>query len=423
MLPLALLLGFLMILIAFGLQSQSREQLRMSIQRVRGQQARGAADAGLTTALQQLASNADYQGQTQPVTVGEGPESYTVRILRSPTAMPDGQTLPEGCIYVLSKGQASQSVVQIGALVKVGTSGSKGLPGAFGASIEMSNGSRLDSYDSRKGGYKVVNQNATMVTNSESPGSIYLKGGSKVLGSIAVGPKGVIEDDGSDDNESKKDKQDKKDKKDKTSGSSTTIWIDNGASFGSSSLQETPKVLPPVELPSKPGSSDVTIDWKVTDLPPGNYDKVKVSNGASLVLKPGVYVIRTIELSGGARVTLASSDTPVKMYITEKFDLNNGVNISSPSNRPDLFQLNLADGAKYEQSGGTNLTGIVYGPGASIKMENSADVYGAVVGSSITMSGSGSIHYDEALADYALSGGASSSGSTSGVQVLFRQRW
>ena len=415
MLALALLLCFLMILIAFALQSQSREQLRLSIQRVRAEQAQAAADAGLTTALQKLASNADYSGQATPVTVGEGPETYTIRILRSPTAMPDGQTLPEGSIYIWSTGQSTQSRTQVGAVVKVGTSGSKGLPGLFGASVDLSNGSRVDSYDSRKGGYRVVNPNATLVTNSESPGSIYLKGGSKVEGSIAVGPKGVLDADTNSDGTKNSDK-----KAGKTSGSSATIWIDNGASFLSSSLQDSPKVLPPVELPSKVGTSDVTIDWKVTQLPPGNYGQVTVSNGASLVLQPGVYVIRKLEFSGGARVSLASNDQPVKIYIGERFDLSNGVSVSSPTLSPQLLQLNLADGANYLQTGGTNFTGIVYGPGATIKMENSADVYGSVVGSSVTLTGSGSIHYDEALVDYSVGGGSS---GASGVKVLFRQRW
>ena len=323
----------------------------------------------IAPSLQKLASNADYSGQTTPVTMGEGPETYTVRIMRSPTAMPDGQTLPEGTIYAWSTGQSNQSVVQVGALVKVGTSGSKGLPGAFGASVTMSNDSSVDSYDSRKGGYKVVNKNATLMTNSESPGSVYLKNSATVLGSIVVGPKGLLQPGDND----------KKNKDGKTSGSSATIWFDNDASFLTSSLQTTPKEIPAVVLPSKPGPSDVTIDGKVTELPPGNYNEVKVSKGVQLSLQPGIYVIRKLDLSN-----------------------------------------DLAENAKYEQSNDTKLTGIVYGPGASIKLSNSATVYGSVVGSSVTLSNSASIHYDEALADYPL-GGGSSSGSVSGVTVLFRR--
>ena len=81
----------------------------------------------------------------------------------------------------------------------------------------------------------------------------------------------------------------------------------------------------------------------------------------------------------------------------------------------------LADGAEYEQSGGTTLTGIVYGPGARIKMENSATIYGSVVGQLVTLQGSANVHYDEALREFSLDSG--STGDPAGMQVLFRQRW
>ena len=85
-----------------------------------------------------------------------------------------------------------------------------------------------------------------------------------------------------------------------------------------------------------------------------------------------------------------------------------------------LLQLNLANGATYAQTGGTFLTGIVYAPGVDVRMENAATVYGSVVGKSVYMTGSANVQYDEALREFSLGGGDS---GTSGLQVLFRQRW
>ena len=405
-LPLALGLTFALLILAFALQSMSRQQLRMAINRVHFEQAQAAADGGLVMALQQLASNPAYSGQTT-TTLADGPEQFSVQVLKGSARMPDGQAIPDGCLFVLASGQfRSSSVRRAGALVRLGTSGFKGLPGIFGESVVLSNGSGLDSYDSRTGNYKDLHELGTLVTNSVMAGSVRLLGGSKLEGSISVGPKGILEPDPA--------------SKTTTVGKAYTIWRDWGNYYNSASLQTTPLELPPVELPGAPGKLDVKLGNKDKTLAPGNYDKLEVSGGARIKLAAGVYVFNEVELNGGAQIEVAG-DAPVKIYVADKFQLNNGADFSSPSSKPTLLQVYLADGAEYEQSGGTTLTGIVYGPGARIKMENSATIYGSVVGQLVTLQGSANVHYDEALREFSLDSG--STGDPAGMQVLFRQRW
>lgn len=407
-LPLAVLMCFLMILIAFVLQDQARQQLRFATNRLRAEQCQGAADAGLALALSTLATNSAYAGQETAVTLGEGPETYTIKLIKSPNSMPDGQALPAGCCYLLATGRYKTNVAYAGALVKVTDTGTKGMPGAFGSTILLSNGSSINSYDSRKGEPKFFDKNAVVITNSEVRGAVQLKGGSQIEGSIAVGPNGSIETGTLTDRD--------------TEGSNYTIWRNDRASYTSASLQTTPRTMAEVALPANPSTVDLAVTHKKPSLPVGNYDKVTVSNGAKVVLQPGVYIFDTLVLSSGGSIVLASPDKPVKIYIKSLLDINNGFSVSDPSVSPTLLQVNLARGAKYDQSGGSSLTGVVYGPGALIKLSNSADLYGAAVGADMTLNGSASIHYDEALSQYQLESG-SSSGGTAGVTVLFRQRW
>ena len=405
-LPLAVLLCFLMILIAFVLQDQSRKQLQFASLQVRAEQASNAADAGLAVALQELASNAAYSGNSSPTLLAEGPESYTIRVLRAGSAMPDGQSVPSGSVFVLALGVSlGQANARSGALVKVGSSGGKGLPGVYGGSIYMSGGSSVDSYNSNKGGYVKGGKAGSVLTNSASAGSVVLEGSADIFGPILIGPKGRLDPN--------------------TSGGTTmnsayTVWRNWGTSYLSSSVQTTPKDMPAVQIPSPPGKTSVSLGSGKHTLAPGNYDSVTLGGGGKLTLKGGVYVVNKFTIGGGADITVAG-DSPVQIYVVDKFDLNNGADVSSSDVKPSLLQINLAEDAEYEQSGGSKISAVIYGPSARINLNNSADVYGSVSGSDVRLSGSAAVHYDEALAEYSLGGGGGS--GSSGLTVLFRQRW
>ena len=147
-----------------------------------------------------------------------------------------------------------------------------------------------------------------------------------------------------------------------------------------------------------------------------------ISNGAKITLKPGVYQFRSLTLSGGSKITLADTSAPVQFYVEKTFDQSNGVNLSSSDVTPSALQIFMADGSTYRQSGGSDTSAIVYGPNSTMNLSNGTDLYGAVVSSAATMSGSANIHWDESLANCSLSlnGGSSSSGGT--TTVIFRQR-
>lgn len=406
-LPLAVILCFLMLLIAFVLQDQSRKQLQFASLQLRSEQAAYAADAGLALGLQQLASNSAYSGVTTAQTLAEGPETYTVQILKASATMPDGQTVPTGFLYVLANGYSlGKANARSGALVKVGSSGSKGLPGVYGGSVRLSGGAAVDSYNSTKGAYVFGSKNGSVLTNSTNAGSIIIEGASQIYGPVSIGPKGTLDPNSSGGT---------------TMNSGYTVWRDWSTSYVSSSLQATAKEMPAVTLPSAVGKTSVSMGWGTNTLAPGNYDSVSIGSAGTLTLKAGVYVMNSFSIGGGANIQVAG-DGPVQIYVAKNFSLNNGAAVSNSKVSPSLLQINMAEGSTYDQQGGTQLTGVVYGPSATANLSNGSTIYGSMSGNNVKISGASWVHYDESLSEFSL-GGGSSSGSTSGVTVLFRQRW
>lgn len=393
--------------IAFALSWGSRQQLQMAVHRLGSERAQAAADSGLVVALKLLAENSGYAGLAQPVQLGDGPETYHIQILRSPNRTLDGQAIPSDCIYVISTGFFAPTTRRRACtLVRPGTSVGKGVPGAFGSSIALSNGASIDSYDSRLGPYKKGGSQARVVTNSSKAGSVQITGGASIDGTILVGVGGKV--DATVPNGS-------------TMGKDSTIWKDWGTSYEKAEVQTTPLDLPTVEAPGKPGDKDLSLNSKSKSLEPGNYRTVTISNGARLTLEAGTYIFEKLDISGGTRIELAG-DGPVQIFVSKEMQLSNGARLSENGTRPELLQIYLGDGAKYDQSGGTDLVGVVYGPGADMELSNSATIFGALVGDRVKLSGAASIHYDVALAEFSPTGSNSGGGSSSGLTVLFRQR-
>lgn len=405
-LPLTVLLCFLMLLVAFVLQDQSRRQLRFASLQVRAEQAAQAADAGLALALQTLAGNPSYMGSASQA-LAEGPETYSISVLQAGAGMPDGQTVPAGCLFVLASGASlGNAQARSGALIKVGNSGSKGLPGIYGASVRLSGGSFTDSYNSAKGAYASGSKNGSILTNSTAAGSVVIEGASQVFGPIAIGPKGNLDPNNSGGT---------------TMNSGYTVWRDWSTSYVSSSMQSSPKDMPAVKLPAAVGKSSVSMGWGSHSLAPGSYDQVSLGNAGTLTLKPGVYVMNSFSINGGA-VIQVSGEGPVQIYLAKSFSLNNGAVVSKSSVSSSLLQINLAEGSSYDQQGGTQLTGVVYGPNATLNLSNGSSIFGSFSGNKVKISGASWVHYDEALSEFSLGGGSGSPGP-SGVSVLFRQRW
>lgn len=119
---------------------------------------------------------------------------------------------------------------------------------------------------------------------------------------------------------------------------------------------------------------------------PGNGIVVHNPNGAN---PPGVvnfYIqstVTTIDLRGqnGFQAVMDTSST---------------TSVMGPAAALNIWDKSTVD---FNFSGGSNFVGAIYAPNASFKLAGGADIYGAVIASSLTITGNSSFHYDESLAN------------------------
>jgi hypothetical protein len=402
-LPLAMLLGLIILGLGFALSSLARQQLVLAAFQIRSAKAQAAADAGLAVGVLALSASSTYTGTTTPTPVAEGPETYLITVYKTGAAVPDGQIVPTGCAYVRSVGQTSGVTSRVnGAMVKLGGTSAGGLQGVFVNSLMASGGCLIDSYNSSTGPYAYGGTAATVMTNSNSAGSLQLLGSSVIRGAVTMGVGATVD----------------KSPAPYTVGSSDTIWQDWGSSYTSSSAMTSAMTLPPVVLPAAVGTTDLTINYLNQPFPPGNYRNVYITGGARAVFQAGTYVVGNLTMDGGASLTNPTG-TPALVYVSNSVNLNNGVSVSTSSVAAKMVQMYLMSGASYNQVGGASMTGVVYGPGASAIVSGGSNLYGSLTASSLSLIGSGDIHYDTALTTVAPFGGSASSG---GATVLFQQR-
>lgn len=250
----------------------------------------------------------------------------------------------------------------------------------FGANgLNVSGSAITDSYDSRLGAYDPNPNNhdhhGDVGTNVTTPGGVTVGGSIFIDGQVAVGP-GV---------------------NDPVSSVVTgydPAFITGGTSppsntqdvVAQSSTFPMPDVDPPVGL----SCSDYTI-----------------TGGTQLVLDPaggplgnGTYCYHDLTVQGNADL-LASG--PVTVYLTGDL-IARGDSSVGVSSDPRLMTILMTPSAAatLEQgtiTGSTKFYGALYGPKATITISGNADVYGSIVAKQVNVTGSASIHYDEAMTD------------------------
>jgi Flp pilus assembly protein TadG len=243
--------------------------------------------------------------------------------------------------------------------------------------VTISGGSYTDSYNSDNGAYyrSSAGKNGHVCSNSK----ISLSGGSTVVnGDAHPGPTSSVSASG---------------------GSYVT---------GSKTPLDNPLNEPPVDaskaktdndneyVPNSTGNKD-PLDSS------GNY---KLSGGDTAELPPGTYYFSSLTLSGGSSIMITGKTV---IYVSGNVDISGGslVNTTQKAINCQLY----STGSKVTLSGGSQWYGVVYAPTADIvRSSGSADFYGMAVGKTLTLSGGGGCHYDEAL-DYL-------TGHTTGAQLV-----
>jgi hypothetical protein len=159
--------------------------------------------------------------------------------------------------------------------------------------------------------------------------------------------------------------------------------------------------------PVTAGESNIKVkgDIAFPPLQPGRYGDIIVDGKATLTLLQGTYNIKSLKLTGDAKIRIASSTTasqePVIINIAETgmdnpLDLSGGSVGDSSGNPANLFFFYGGD-SEISLSGKADSYGVVYAPNASVKLGGQADWYGALVVKTLEGRGGSALHYDRNL--------------------------
>jgi hypothetical protein len=157
------------------------------------------------------------------------------------------------------------------------------------------------------------------------------------------------------------------------------------------------------------------ISGKPTIVPPTSstvipMHDVKLTGSTDLHLRAGIYEVNSLELGGGAKITVDTGPVIFKIRgenvagnIPLKLD---GGGISNPSLDPTKLQFIYAGDQKVMITGGSDTAALVYAPNASGSFAGQqTNFYGAVVTKYVTSMGGFSLFYDRRLLNTVMTAG------------------
>ncbi|MBN2020128.1 MAG: hypothetical protein JW749_07885, partial [Sedimentisphaerales bacterium] len=167
-------------------------------------------------------------------------------------------------------------------------------------------------------------------------------------------------------------------------------------------------VLPSVSVPASlaflPSGGD--IKTSVTLSASGRYNTIDLKKATLTITEPVMlYITGTITLDNDGEIVIGGptdtdNDASLIIYLYDSFIGDNGVginNLTQDATKFTLFGLDSCTDIRLKNGG--ILYGTVYAPNASIILDNSADVYGSIVGQSFILKNSATFYYDAALRD------------------------
>lgn len=138
-----------------------------------------------------------------------------------------------------------------------------------------------------------------------------------------------------------------------------------------------------------------------------------IKGDVTLILPPSNTNVLKIEGSGKIRLAAGAS---LRIYTPGNIDISGAgfLNSQAPRNL-QIWSTAAAAGQTIALAGSGNLSGTIYAPNAHFTIPGGTNIYGAVVGKSFNMTGSGAFHYDESLIHLGM--GAAGAGAEAGGRV------
>lgn len=439
-------IGFTFVVLALGaaMLGFTTSELKASQSQAQSVVARNAAEAGAELALNQwnhggtpASVTGNVQGTVNGNTVTVG--SYAVTCVLNAT----NNTLAISSSGTENGAPTGAPGQRIKVTASANTSNSDCMPfgqaGFAKNTILLSGSANTDSYNSSLGPYGGSNAGRTnggLGSNSAAAGAITNTGDAHIKGKVVAGPNGNV--------------------------NTSIVWPawSRPNVTGGFGVASSPRALPDVPVPSgglsfatvpvittsagkKGGTATIRPNGGTTLVPARTYDSLR--NNYTWDIQAGTYILTGISLASDQNVVNIYGDvvfichgdivtgglTQFNIYGTLKIIADNpngngivtiGASFSTinPANpyQPSKVQILGTPNCKtVTWSGNNNYVGVIYAPSATVNLTASSNMYGAVVGNNIVMSGAGVIHYDEELGKLGLAGG------TPGPLVYAVQTW
>jgi hypothetical protein len=172
----------------------------------------------------------------------------------------------------------------------------------------------------------------------------------------------------------------------------------NATVTGSIGSRKKPLNLPLVD------ASDAAVDNDNAQLPGILKGKTLVSpvdNKGNFLLDgsktydmpPGTYYFNDFTLQGQSVLNIRG---PTTIYVVGNMTRAGGTHVNNNTQIPANLKI-LMTGGTANVTSNNGFHGVIYAPQTAVTVDGDSDLYGAVVGRTLTITGSGSIHYDEAL--------------------------
>ena len=350
----------------------SLEGKMRAIRTVRSIEARCAADAGLAEAIWAMNEQVEivpWDDSTLPSAVAKaqpnasGTYSYTITGDES-----SGYTVES----VGDSGVAAKTVFCILGVESILFE----YPLFSYGDLDIKNNAEIDGYDSRLGAYGGANQGSTTIgTSGTDNGSIDIGNNAEITGDVIVGtggnPAQVI------------------------SGDEDGI---TGDTYAASEEKELPSITAPV-LNYQGGQPSGTISQD------GKYDQIDITNGEVLSIVGDVvlHITGDVELNNNASIEITPGSSLV-LYLDGNFESSNNGTINNLTMNPPQCKIygTGTEAVDYEWDNNSVFYGAVYAPMADIVVKNSTDIYGALVGASVTLYQQSTLHCDEAVKEASL---------------------
>ena len=364
--PLAVIVVLILLAMGTGLLSLGLNSRIFSTRTTSDIAARCAADAGLTKALFEM----NEQLKVKPWNDSTLPLETQISLPNCDAVYSYTVTNDSGIYTVQATGASAQYQRTVSCTLQ--------LQGPFEAAIftegfiNLNNSAEVDWYN-----FDASDSSMKVGTNSTADGSVDLANSAIINGDVAVGVGGDPD---------------------------TAIVLGGSAVIAgtTSALTEEIELLPitvPEAIDSLASGGD--INNNITISSSGKYSSIDLGNSETVIIDGDVtlYITGDITLGNSAELQIEPGAS-LTLYLGGDFEGKNSSSVNNETEDPgslQIYGLDSCEELRFKNS--SDLYGTIYAPNADVIMNNSANVYGAVVAETFDMRNSGVFMYDASLRD------------------------